>query len=63
MVRLTAPSSPTKVRRKVGSVLHLYCPLGWTAHDLHMAATDAVRVPSGNRDQIALGGWPLADSP
>jgi hypothetical protein len=43
----------------VGSVLHLYCPLGWTAHDLRMAATDAIRVPSGGRDQIAPGGRPL----
>jgi hypothetical protein len=46
------PSSPTKVRRKVGSIFHLYCSLGWTAHDLRMAATDAVRVPSGGCNQI-----------
>jgi hypothetical protein len=43
---------PTKVRRKVGSVLHLYYRLGWTANDLLMAATDAVRIPLGSRDQI-----------
>jgi hypothetical protein len=49
---IQAPSSPTEVRKKVGSVLHIYCPLGWTAHDLRMAATDAVCVPSGGRDQI-----------
>jgi hypothetical protein len=36
----------------VGSVLHLYRPLRHTAHDLRTAATDAVRVPSGYRDQI-----------
>jgi hypothetical protein len=43
----------------VGSVLHLYCPLGWTAHDLRMATTDAVRVPSCSRDQIAPSRQPL----
>jgi hypothetical protein len=36
----------------MGSVLHLYCPLGWMAHDLHMATTDAICVPLGDRDQI-----------
>jgi hypothetical protein len=47
-----ALNSSTKVRKKVGSVLHLYCPIGWTAHDLRMAEMDVVRVPSGGRDQI-----------
>jgi hypothetical protein len=47
-----APSSSTEVRRKVGSVLHLCYRLGWTAHDLRMAATDAVRIPLGGHDQI-----------
>jgi hypothetical protein len=47
-----ASNSPTEVRRKVGSVLHLYCLLGWMAHDLRMATTDAIRVPSGGRNQI-----------
>jgi hypothetical protein len=47
-----ASSSPIEVRRKVGSVLHLYYSLGWTAHDLRMAMTNAVRVPSGGRNQI-----------
>jgi hypothetical protein len=46
------PCSPTEIRKKVGSVLHLYSPLGWTAHDLRMAAMDAVHVPSGGRNQI-----------
>jgi hypothetical protein len=36
----------------VGSVLHLCCPLGSTAHDLRMAATDAIRVSLGGHDQI-----------
>jgi hypothetical protein len=47
-----APSSPTEVKKKVGSVLHLYYPLGWMAHDLHMAATDVVRIPLGGRNEI-----------
>jgi hypothetical protein len=65
-----ASSSPIEVRRKVGSVLHLYYSLGWTAHDLRMAMTNAVRVPSGGRNhgrppwpwrtamEDGHGGWP-----
>jgi hypothetical protein len=73
-VKLIVPSSPTEVRRKVGSILHLYRPLGRMTHDVRTAATDAIRIPSGScnrrfhrldgsqgpRTYVAdsLGGWP-----
>ena len=49
---MTTPSSPTEVRRKVESVLHLYCPLGWTAYNMRTATTDVVCIPSRSHDRI-----------
>jgi hypothetical protein len=77
-VRLIVLSSPTEVREKMGSVLHLYRPLTRTAHDVHTVVMDAFRLPSsgcnrrshrsnGLRDPRTpmadgRGGWPLLDA-
>jgi hypothetical protein len=64
-VRLTTPSSPTKMRRKVGGTPHLYRLLGRTAHDVHMAASNAIHVETPQSDgsdhcQLSFdGGRPL----
>ena len=40
------------MRKKVGSVPHLNCPLGRMAHDEHTTTMDVVHIPSSGCDRV-----------